>query len=168
MIYPYWTTYYLLLHQPFSYSKMHEMNEIHWSFWIIVVISPRTTFRRMSPHFIEIDKNMHYSGRNNLHILPSLLLDKLYQWDRGLKSLIDRISEAKAFRTLVRKYVSPTIGSELSWSCKLNEWSADILSVIGRYFVTRTSLEYNVYIIIEYQPITEKIVLYLESRYDDI
>ena len=36
-----------------SYS---DLNEAHWSFQIIVVISPHTTFRRTSQHFINIDK----------------------------------------------------------------------------------------------------------------
>ena len=46
------------------------------------------------------------------------------------------INDAKAFRVLVVDYLSPTIGSELLLSYKL-------VRVIGQYFVTRASLEYN-------------------------
>ena len=40
--------------------------------------------------------------------------------------------------------------------------------MIGRHFVTRASLEYNDYMITEYRPITERIVLYDEKGCDDV
>ena len=65
------------------------------------------------------------------------------------------ISDANVFRILVVEYLSPTIGSELLLSCKLDR-------VIGLHFVTRASLEYNDCMITEFRPITERIFLYAE------
>ena len=62
------------------------------------------------------------------------------------------ISEAKAFRVLVIEYLSPTVGSELSFSFKL-------VLVITRYFVTRASLEYNDRMVANCRIHTETIVL---------
>ena len=60
-------------------NSVSEINEIHGSFCIIVVISPQLFFWLMSPHFSKIDLKIHSSSRNTLHKLPSLLFDKLYQ-----------------------------------------------------------------------------------------
>ena len=67
----------------------------------------------MSPQFSSIDKSIYSSSSSNLHKLPSLYLDKLYQQDGGSKLSIDMISEEKVFLVLVGEYLSSMIGSEI-------------------------------------------------------
>ena len=61
-------------------------------------------------------------------------------------------SEMFFFPVIVGAYLSPTIGSEMLLSYKL-VW------VVGRYFITRESLEYDDFMITECRPITDRIFL---------
>ena len=70
------STFSILVSISNSYSTLKE---VHVPLRIIVVISPDTTFRRISLHLTKIEWNKHSSSNNNWYKLPSLLLDKLYK-----------------------------------------------------------------------------------------
>ena len=61
------------------------------------------------------------------------------------------ISEAKAFCVLILEYISPTVGNEWLFSCKL-------ILVITRHFVTRAYIVYNDHMITKCRVSSEIIV----------
>ena len=113
-------------------------------------------FWLMSPQFSSIDKIIYSSSSSNLHKLPSLYLDKLYQQDGGSKLSIDIISEEKVFLVLVGEYLWSTIGSEILFPRKY-VW------VIVRHFITRSSWEFNDDMITKCRPSAERIVLQMNN-----
>lgn len=69
---------------------------------------------------------------------------------------MDTISEANTFQVFVHECLPPTIDIEMLSHCKL-------VSMIGRYFVIRSSITYNDYMIITYRSTARIIIPYINN-----